>query len=409
MKNPSLKEDNLLSEILKKFLDKKDFSVIEKKLSSERQSISGKPADIKFNLEEFNQSKLQSKIDLLLTFAKSKLDKVKFLELLLQIGQLTIVTGEFPSAVYIHEKILKETKSKKNFEGIAANAALALGDVFSRQALWQLSLSYIKKANALFKKQNDLIGAANCENTIGTIYGGFGDLRNAKIHFEKSLVLLNSEKDNSLIGKIEINLGIINSIQGDLNLAFAYYNRALVNFEKVRNLQRIVEIHHNIGMLYTKKNSYKAALREFDKSISVAQKINYMHSIGMSYSSKAFIYARQNDTNLAEAFANQALEICFQVNDKLTIADTYKIKGMIQRNIKNYSLAESYLLTSIRINKDLKNELNQSETEFELAILYKEKGMIEESKKLLRSALKYYRKIKSDKEIKEIQDYLKLF
>ncbi len=408
MKISDHREDNLLTEILKNFLDKNDFAVIEKKLSVERRSSAGKSTRIKSHVEEINQSKLQSKIDLLLTFAKSRLDNVKFLELLLHVGQFTIITGEFPSAVYIHEKILKETKGKKNFEGIAANAALALGDVFSRQALWQLSLSYIKKARALFKKQNDVKGAANCENILGTIYGDFGDLKKAKMHFENSLAFLNSNTDSSLIGKIEINLGIINNIQGDLNLAFAYYNRALLNFEKVRNIKRIAEIHHNIGMLFTKKNSYKAALREFDKSISNAQKINYIQSIGMSYSGKAFIYAKLNEINLAEAFANEALEICFQVNDKLSIADTYKIKGMIQRNLKNYSLAEGYLLTSIRINKDLKNELNQSESEFELAILYNEKGMKAESKKLLQNALKYYKKIKSGKEIKEIQDYLKL-
>ncbi|MHB8579076.1 MAG: tetratricopeptide repeat protein [Ignavibacteriaceae bacterium] len=408
MKNSNNREDNLLSEILKNFLDKNDFEVIEKKLSVERKSSSGKSTRIKSTVEGINQYKLQSKIDLLLTFAKSRLDNLKFLELLLHIGQFTIITGEFHSAVYIHEKILKETKGKRNYEGIAANAALALGDVFSRQALWQLSLGYVKKASALFKKQNDIKGAANCENMLGTIYGDFGNLNKAKMHFEKSLSLLDSSEDSSLVGKIEINLGIINNIQGDLNLAFAYYNRALLNFERVRNLKRIAEIHHNIGMLFTKKNSYKAALREFDKSISNAQKINYIQSIGMSYSGKAFIYAKLNEVNLAEAFANEALEICFQVNDKLSIADTYKIKGMIQRNLKNYSLAEGYLLTSLRINKDLKNELNQSEAEYELAILYNEKGMKSESKKLLLNALGYYKKIKSSKEIKEIQDYLKL-
>jgi len=49
----------------------------------------------------------------------------------------------------------------------------------------------------------------------------------------------------------------------------------------------------------------------------------------------------------------------------------YKIKDIIHRDTKDYELAENYLCTSLRINKELNNEMNKAETEFELGLLYK--------------------------------------
>jgi len=100
------------------------------------------------------------------------------------------------------------------------------------------------------------------------------------------------------------------------------------------------------------------------------------------------------------------MEICFKLNDRLSIADIYKIKGIIERKVKNYKGAENYLLSSLRINEELENILNQAETSFELGVLYLELNKKKEAGKHLNFALDYYKKQKASSMISKIQAIL---
>lgn len=406
IKTMKYKRDLLLSELLSSFFAKKEITALNKKLEIKDDS-NLKKSNAKSKEPQNLSSTADIEIDLIITFALAKLSSSKYLEFLFHLGQYTITTGKNDQAIYIHENILRETEGKIDFENFYANASLSLGELYSRQALWKLCINYIKQADKIFRKQNDLKGASNCENLLGTVYGEYGNLKKAKEHFEKSIFLLDPLKDPELIGKIENNLGITYNIQGELDTALSYYNRALTNFEKIRDLKRMAEVHHNMGMLYSKKDSSRQAIKEFDASIAFAKRINYKQSLVMSYLSKAHLLIIQQDFNLAESLTNEAFELCNLINDKMAMGDVFKLKGIIQRHFKKYSLAEHYLYTSIRINKELKNELNDAESEYELGILYSEKGDLKESKKHFLAALKYFKKIKAQKEIKEIERNLK--
>ena len=348
------KRRRFLEDILKNFFNDEDTKAFKKffNISSKITNLNAINKK-QINLDINDLFKILAQLDLLITFAQSKLSLNKYLEFLLLIGKFTITVGEVSASIYIHEKILNETKNKPELINFCATAALTLAEIYSRQASWKTSFSYIKQANTLFKKAKDSKGSANCENLLGTIYGDFGELKKSKEHFEKSLVFLENDADSALKGTLEINLGILNNILGEFEAALSYYRRALVLFEGMHNLKRIVEIRHNMGMLYTKMNQLNMAIKEFDRCISAALQTGYLPSIGLAYLSKAYIYTRQNDFLVAEAFADKSLEICNKTNDKLSIADIYKIKGIIYKNLKKYQTAEDYCLTSLRINKEL--------------------------------------------------------
>jgi tetratricopeptide (TPR) repeat protein len=408
--NAKPNKTELFDEILKRFFSRKDQQEFVNdyldQFPVKTGSRLGNADKEQMKVDTSPSPELRIKIDLLSTFASSRLAKTELLELLMQIGQHVITLGEFNIAIDTYKKIIEDCKNHPPLKNFKANAYVSLAEIFSRQADWTMCRHYIKKALNIFNDQNDKSGAAKCNNLLGTIEGDCGRITSAKSYFEKSLELLENDKNNILRGMIEINLGIINNIQGNFDEALAYYKRALVDFEKANDIKRIAEIKHNIGMTYLRKQEYATALSQFDQSISASLKVNYMQTLGISYLSKADIYTRLNDFNLASAFANKAMEICFRTNDKLSIADLYKIKGVIQKNLKNFGLAENYLLTSIRLNRDLGNLLNEAEAAYELGILYSEKKMTEESTIHLNKALNYYKKIKADNEINEIKSYL---
>ena len=399
----------LVEEVIKNFFTEVEAEEFNSNyLAAEQpQDVSDEKLKEKFDVDLQSGIKTRSQVDLLITFAENKLSKEKFIDLLLFVGQSTITSGEYSTALEIHEKLAHSSEDTPQMKNIAANAFLRMGEVYRSQAKWELSFNYLGKADKLFLEENDVKGNAECENLMGTIFGDKGELQKAVEHFEKALDVLVDNPDNVLKGKIEINLGIINNIQGKYDSALSYFRRALLNFEKADDIRRVAEVRQNMGMVYTQKKEFREALSEFDLSLMAAKEVNYLQSFGINYLSKAYVYTQLSDFDFAEAFADKSMEVAYKLDDKLTIAEVYKIKGIIQRNKNKLAGAENYLLTSLRLNSETGNKLNQAETSYELGILYNMADDKEKSNKYFADALDYYKMIEAEEEIREIEKLLK--
>ena len=406
MEKKNLETHPIIEEALKNFFNdaqKKEFLNSLKKKEHPKKTVKNALEEEQIGLQIRTGPQIRYQADQLITAAEWKFGKEKFLEFLIYLGQLCITSGENIIATEIQEKIISLCNDKPELADITANALLAIGEIYSRQAQWELSISYLDKSIKKFRDENDTKGNIHCQNILGTIHGDQGNLNKAKEHFENALIALQEIKDTVLIGKVEINLGIINNMRGDYNEALSYLKRALLNFEKVGDLRRIAEIKQNLGMVYTKKKEYTTSLNEFNESIDISIISNYLQNLGISYINKAIVYIQLGDFDLAEAFAEKAMEIADKINDKLSIAEVYKIKGIINRNKNNLNVSENSLLTSYRLNKDLKNQLNLAEVACELGILYKQKGDANKGNQYLNEALGYFKMIDSTADISYLE------
>jgi hypothetical protein len=62
----------------------------------------------------------------------------------------------------------------------------------------------------------------------------------------------------------------------------------------------------------------------------------------------------------------------------------------------NFQLSEEFFETSIRLNKDLENKLNEAESSAELGKLLQKNKREEEAKPYIDSAASYYKEIKKE-------------
>ncbi len=406
-------EKNILMKTLTEFLGKKEFeefqTLLKKENSSKKKKAPSSTLSEKKQLKvEFSTSSFYSNIDLLITFSQKKLSQSKLTNFLLFIGEDLTAKGSLESAHKVFSHLLGISQNKSRNNKVKAKALYGLGNIYSRQAFWEKSISSLNKAKIIFKSINGKNEMAKCENILGTIKVELGDLKSAKKHFEAALLLSTSSKKSDVLkGMLETNIGILENIQGNFDQAFVHFQRALLTFEKNDNHQRLSEVHHNLGMVYLEKHNYKSGLKEFDRAFMHANRASNWQIMCISCINKASIYDKLKDYSLANAFAVKAMEIAEKINDRLSIADIYKVRGVIEKNRKNYTLSENYLNTSLRINTELENILDQAETLYEMGFLYKQMRDFKRSRSCFNNSLKKYRYLKVENKVEEITEELK--
>jgi tetratricopeptide (TPR) repeat protein len=100
------------------------------------------------------------------------------------------------------------------------------------------------------------------------------------------------------------------------------------------------------------------------------------------------------------------MKVCNKVNDRLSVADIYKVKGIIERELGEIEKSEILLKTSLMMNIELGNKLNEAETSVELGRLYYKLKDKQKGSECLRKAIAYYRVQGSKKKIRELEPLL---
>lgn len=397
---------NDIQELLKDYLKNKEVKQFSNNLLP-RYGIKLTPSKInetdRKQLEAtFSPAKERFHFDRAITYAEKKLTGKKFVELLLNLGQVCIAHGKFNFANEILTKAKKISTDKK----LTAEINLSYGDLYGRITDFDRSKKYMQKAKSQFADINNKLGIAKSDNSLGTLYAEFGNLKKAKQYFEKSLENVDPGKNKDMAALLEGNIAIIYNIYKEHDLAVTHFNKALKIFKDLKQLRRIAEIKHNLGMVYADQKYYHSALNELDDSIEISISEGLKSILGLSYLSKANILIELHEYKFAKAFADKALEISHETDDKLTIADVYKALGKIEINLQNYSLSENYLLSCLRINKNNNNQINIAETSFELAKIYNLLDWEVERDIYANAAKKYYTKIEDRNKVNEIEELL---
>jgi tetratricopeptide (TPR) repeat protein len=409
----SLKENSerIFKELLSSFFTAKEISEIRNLLESSSLNLN---PNLKINAKDRKQIDTEfpgerifvAQIDQIILYAKEKLQRNNFLPFLMSVGEYALNEGQTDLSLEIYEMVIRDSKGNPENTENFAEAKLQIADVYKKKNKWVLSLKFLEESKEIYQKLGNDNGKARCANMLGTIYGEIGNIRKAKLCFEESLDLISSVDDHELIGIIQINLGIINGIFADFKKSKEYFNKALKYFGKKEDKKRIAEIHNNLAMMEYSAGNFGISLDEYNKCIEQSLKLNYFQILGLAFLGKAITYLKLNSLELAAVFSEKAMTVCNKSADRLTAADIYKVKGIIERENGRYREAENLLKTSLMMNIELGNKLNEAETSLELGILFNLNSEKRKSTEMLRNALTYYKSQGYDEKVKEILGYL---
>lgn len=341
-------------------------------------------------------------IDRAVTYAQKKLEKVKFYQFTLELGNICIAAGKINLAQELFNKISRKSDDKKT----KAHSLIGLADICSRTANWTRGIALVTEAENIFKENNDNTGLANCFNMLGSISGEMGEIERAKNYFNQSLLFATESSEKDLNAKIETNLGIVNSILGNVDEAIIHFETALAIYNETGDFKRVADLYLNIGLNFLRSENPRAAISAFDKGIELSLENRFIGALALLYLAKAEYLINSDDILSAKDFADKALSLSHSLDDRLTIADIYKIRGIIARELKDFATAESYLMISLRINQRQRSALNEAETAIELGIYYQLQSKYDQSNIYFNQALAYFRKNNAKDKILKVEKLL---
>ena len=340
----------------------------------------------------------RSHLDQVITFCNAKLKSWDAISVVTAIGDIFRDHGDLIRAEELYSLGINQGEDAGE-RSLVGEAYLRRGDLYSRQGRWKESAADLNESRTIYRTLRDGHGVGRVENIIGTNLAIQGKLKKARQWYTRALAAFEKSEEKLMTGTVLMNLGIVYNISGLYEDALGYYRRAQSYFEEVGNVQRLMELHHNMGMTYYFKAAYKDAMIAFDASIKLATKLHNVNILATASLGKANTCYQKGDPRLALIFVNQALHYYGICNDRNGIADAYKVKGMIHREMKQYGVALSLFQTSLRLNTELKNELNTAETYFEMGELEVKRKNQQRAQEAFEQALEHFTNVGASKEV----------
>jgi len=310
----------------------------------------------------------EKKIDELLKTAESKLADYVFDEL------KTLI-----------DKILLDC-DKIQYQKGKANALRILGTIYGMKAENNQAKHILNEAYKLFNEVDDLYGNIKVNANMGIVLANLGEYEEALKHFHISVSFSYNFSDDKYLADQYVNIGSIYHKLGNFTLSFRYYKKALRIRQKLDNISGLATIYNNIANLYENQGDLGIALGYFLKAYKIWNTTsNPRAQAVVMYNIAVILNVLKNFSQAFQYFEN-ALLLAIKYDIINIQALTYCSLANLLIEQDKFIQAEDYLSNAIKANE----QSNDTETK----------------KLILKTHIKYYKKINDYKKAFEYQKIL---
>jgi len=272
-----------------------------------------KLAKIKYNIgEQLNKMGLYSNAYVYFLETQKLFNKIDDVELkqqcLKNLGYLSSIQNKSNKAIIWYRKSLNQAKILYNNSEIFSLYKL-IGIEYQKSKQYDSGISYYENilGQISIESSNNIRGIIH--NNLGVLYSKKNDLENSKLHFKKTLKLIDQEKEYaSILAMANINLAVITQKTKRQNEAIKYTRKAsylssLSNNEKLKN-----EVSYITANIYYYVSDYYNALLYIDETIEGARKTNNRELVADAILFKSKIYGSLDNYELERDYKSNYLQ-----------------------------------------------------------------------------------------------------
>ncbi len=239
--------------------------------------------------------------------------------------------------------------------------AINLGEVYSREHLFDLALAYYKKGMSSSVKSKDSVSIAKLFNLFGVAFWRKGNFKKALKYYKKSLEIEKQLGNNQNAFRILNNIGSAYYQIGDYQLALEYYIEAKDIRKTFTNVAHSVLIN-NIGLVYLELNDTSTAYGYFKRGLIAANETNSTLGKGYTYFNLGDLNFRIKTYSKALKFYNKSKPFYEKLNDINGVAKILNRIGQVYLKINDMSNAKDNFLDAYKMSKDNGLKLTQTES-----------------------------------------------
>ncbi len=296
--------------------------------------------------------------------------KAIFLIFIIYLIPYITVSGEKDSLMKIyHSNSTNEDKVK---------ALLRLSTI-QRETDSYSSIKNAKNAITLSKNIEDKTYLIQSYTKLGITYRSIDSLDKALENFLNGLEIA-KETDNKKWQSNCLNyLGSSYLQYGQNEIALKYYNKSYQIALNLNDSLALSNALNNIGIVYWRGNLLDSSFNYIHKSMLISRDLKDSAGLVSSFNNLGMLQSELGNLKRALGYYNQAYALAINLNNKWEIANIINNLSVLKMKLGLLDEVENDLRKALTISIEIKSELLESDTYYNLSDYYKEKKDFENS------------------------------
>ncbi len=276
----------------------------------------------------------------------------------------------FPDSALSFAFQAKSLSNKLNNQLILAESYKSIGNIYNGKDDFKQALNYYQKSLDTYIEISDTLGLAKIYNNLGTLYKNRGDFTKSLEYYQSSLEYRKIMNDKFGMGMTYNNIGNIHYYQGNLDLSLEYYIKSLEIREEFKDKMGMAGCYNNIGSIYNEKSEYKPAIENFQRATKIYEDFNDKLGIGNSYKYLGTTHINLKNYNQALDYFKRSLIIDEELGDQIGAAKSFIKIACVYNNLENYLPAKDNASKALEIAKSVGAVIEKKDAMEQLTIAF---------------------------------------
>lgn len=251
------------------------------------------------------------------------------LEILLELGQVYELTGQWQDAMDQYRRLLRLAQKHQNQLAVA-RARTLMADLLRKQGEYQEASDLLQIARDDFEMLDNKEGVGETLRIGGTLAAQQGDFEAAKSRYEQSLTIQRELEAKGIIAALLSNLGIVARYEGRYDDA-RQLNEEALELRRQLGDQRAISISlNNLGNVALDQGDLAAAQRHMEEGLETMRKIGDTSSIAITLNNLGNVQRDLGEYRLARRSYHEGMEISATLGNKWALAYLFEDMGCLE-------------------------------------------------------------------------------
>lgn len=308
-------------------------------------------------------------------------------EELRQLGIAKKRENNYEEARRLYELSLAKFESDQDSLGIA-NVENSLGFLESQLGYYNKSLKHLYRAEDLFLGFKDFNGLGKVQLNIAGLFFLIEEFDSSIEYYKKALESCKIEPNNLRIANIQVGIANVLSNERyakyDLNQSTEFYNNSLTIFENLQDSVNISMVYNNLARIYSLQGRFEQSIQAYQKFYIIVKSLDNKELQIVALSNMSKLLLNRGRYNECYTYLKDAEKLAIEISKPSDYIHILSL--MVDANIKlgNADSAAAQFLKYKEIKDSLFNE-EKSQQMNELQVQYETKKREEELRKEVES------------------------